>query len=154
MRRRLWILAAAFGLGLVLAGAPSALAQSDSQGSGTDEEMAQDLKLNDDQKNQIKTINQRRKDQIKAATQDSSLTGEQKSQKVREINKTSNNQIGGLLSPEQRERYERRWRDRREDVRDRKEDRRDRREDVRDRQHDGGAKDRVEDRQDRREDKR
>ena len=157
-----WLMSlAALAALLLLGSAQPALAQSSDAQSGTSTGNSadagtppEDLKLTDDQKNQIKTINEQRKKDLEAVRADTSLTQEQRREKYREINKGADSQINGLLSPEQQKRYHRRQRDRREDVRDRKEDRRDRREDVRDRQHDGGRRDRIEDRADRREDKR
>jgi predicted transglutaminase-like cysteine proteinase len=94
------------------------------------------LKLTDEQKNQLKSINEQRRQQIQAIQQDGSLTREQKMQKIREVNQDTNQQIRNTLTPEQYQRWQRRQRDRREDVRDRREDRRDQREDRRDRKED------------------
>ncbi len=157
-------------LGALLALTPAAYAQSSETGAAeglTAQEMS-DLELSDEQKSQIQTIHQSRREQIKAVAQNKSLTGEQKAARIREINNRSHQRIRGLLNPEQQARFDRRRRDRREDVRDRRENRRDRREDVRDNRedrrdrredardarHDGGARDRAEDRRDRKEDVR
>jgi predicted transglutaminase-like cysteine proteinase len=94
------------------------------------------LKLTDEQKNQLKSINEQRRQHIQAIQQDGSLTREQKLQKIREVNQGTNQQIRNTLTPEQYQRWQRRQRDRREDVRDRREDRRDQREDRRDRKED------------------
>ncbi len=135
-------------LGAFLAMTPAANAQSSetSATAVTGQEMS-DLKLTDEQKSQVQAINQSRREQIRAIAQDKSLSGEQRAARIREINHSSNQRIRGLLNTEQQARFDRRLRDRREDVRDR-------REDVRDRRHDGGARDRREDVRDRREDRR
>lgn len=124
-----------------LALAPGGWAQSTDSGSTQDpqiENMLKDpnLKLTDEQKNQLKSINEQRRQQIQAIQQDGSLTREQKMQKIREVNQGTNQQIRNTLTPEQYQRWQRRQRDRREDVRDRREDRRDQREDRRDRKED------------------
>ncbi len=163
--RSKWLTWIFLALGVVALLAPAASAQ-DSQAAQESEitlsdEDAKALGLSDDTKNQIKSINQGRRDQIKAISQDASLTGEQKAARIRETNKASNASINGLLTPEQQKHLHRRHADRREDVRDRREDVRDRKEDVRDRRedrrdakHDGGVADRREDKRDRAEDRR
>lgn len=156
MRRLHWALMLAILTGWLLL-QPLAVAQSTS--TETTEQLTQDLKLTQDQQNQVKAINEQRRNQIQSVMKDSSLTPEQKRERIREINQSSDSQIRGLLTPEQQQRWDRRdrrenVRDRREDVRDRREDVRDRREDVRDRRTDGGPRDRLEDRRDRREDVR
>lgn len=140
--RLLWV-----GTGLaalvLAAGAPlvadpqgSSAAGRGGHSSRSDERMAQDLKLTEEQKSQLKSINQSRQEQIRAVAHDKSLTGQQRSERIREINRNAHTQIAGMLTPEQRDRWQRRWRDRREDRRDRKEDIRDRREDRRDHRED------------------
>ncbi|HWQ02933.1 MAG TPA: hypothetical protein VNL38_00490 [Candidatus Nitrosotenuis sp.] len=119
--------------------APPAMAQQEKSDDTPDIETLvndKDLKLTDQQKNQLKTINEQRKKDIQTIQQDSSLTREQKMQRIREINKATNEQIRGTLTSEQYQRWQRRQRDRRKDVRDRREDKRDRKEDVRDRRED------------------
>lgn len=136
------------------AGAQAAQSTEDAPIVVSDED-AKAMGLSDGTRDQIKSINQSRNDQIKAISQNSSLTGQQKSARIREVNKSSNSQINGLLTPAQRNTYHRRRADRREDVRDRREDRRDRKEDVRDRRDRREDKrDKAEDRHDRREDRR
>jgi hypothetical protein len=162
---RKWLTWTFLALGLAVLLAPAASAQApqstEEQPIVVSDDDAKAMGISTDTKNQIKSINQSRNDQIKAVSQDNSLTGQQKSARIREINKSSNSQINGLLTPGQRETWQKRRFDRREDVRDRREDRRDKREDVRDRRedrrdakHDGGVRDRREDRRDTREDKR
>lgn len=163
MRMNKWLAISFLALSAATLFAPTAATRQDGQQGQstaaegqpalTDQEM-QDMRLSDDQKSQIKSINKSRHEQVQAIRNDSSLTNQQKAQRIREVEHGSNQQIRGLLDPEQQRRFDRRVRDRHEDVRDRREDRRDRREDVRDRQHDGGKRDRVEDRRDRREDVR
>jgi periplasmic protein CpxP/Spy len=67
-------------------------------------EMA-NLGLSDDQKTQIKKIHEDAKTQTNAAMNDSSLTPEQKRAKVREIHKTSHEQVAQVLTPEQRQQW-------------------------------------------------
>lgn len=151
MRRKIMMLTLAGMLGILMTG-PVAWAQS-AEGSATgDVEQQANLQLSDDQKTKIKDIRKGTHDQVKAIKNDTALTREQKREKIGELTRNSNQQIRGVLTPEQQQRYDRRQRDRREDGRDRREDVRDRREDRRDAQHDGGVRDQREDRRDRRED--
>ncbi len=114
---------------MTLGAARTLAAPQDSADEGiVTEQQARDLGLNDDQKTQIKSISQNRRGQIQAVQQDPSLTREQRREKIREINRSANQQIDGLLTPEQQQRFHRRARDRREDRRDR--------------MHDGGRRDR------------
>ena len=114
--------------GLPASATPPSQGWEDSAGTpGTD------LGLTEDQKSQIRSIREQAKEQGKALREDTSLTPEQKREQVGEIRRNAQEQISGLLTPEQRERWERRRRDRRQDCQDRREHKRDRREDRGDR---------------------
>jgi Spy/CpxP family protein refolding chaperone len=111
-------------LGTALVFAPGAFAQA-AEEQESPEKLQKELGLTDDQKNQIKTIQQQAREQTRAVREDTSLTREQKAEKIREINRNTNTQVRSVLTPEQYERYQRRARERRENVRERKEGRRD-----------------------------
>jgi hypothetical protein len=63
------------------------------------------LGLNSDQKAEIKSIHQNEKQQIQAIKHDSSLSKEQKKERIREIRETSNSQINALLTPDQQKKF-------------------------------------------------
>ena len=101
--------------------------------------LAEKLGLTDAQKTQLQSINEQHREQARAIAQNQSLTEEQRREQLRALNQQHQNQIQGLLTPEQQQRFRQmrdRRRDQREDVRDRREDKRDRREDIRDRRED------------------
>jgi Spy/CpxP family protein refolding chaperone len=70
-----------------------------------DREGLRDLDLSNDQKNQIGQIRQNEKQQLEAVKNDPSLTPAQKRQKAKEIRRSSNKQISGILTPEQRKKW-------------------------------------------------
>jgi Spy/CpxP family protein refolding chaperone len=101
--------------------------------------LAERLGLTDAQRTQMQSINAAHRDQARAIAQNQSLTEEQRREQLRALNQQHQNQIQGLLTPEQQQKFRQmrdRRRDKREDVRDRREDKRDRREDIRDRRED------------------
>ncbi len=61
-----------------------------------------ELNLTDDQKAQIKTILQNARPQVQGVRQDTTLTPDQKKAKLKEINKSTRQQILALLTPEQK----------------------------------------------------
>lgn len=70
-----------------------------------DREGLRDLDLSNDQKNQIEQIRQNEKQQLEAVRNDPSLTSAQKRQQARAIRHNSNKQISGILTPEQRKKW-------------------------------------------------
>ncbi len=61
----------------------------------------QKLNLSADQKNQIKQIHENAKSQVESIRNDSSLTPEQKEQKIKQIRQGTRKQTMGVLTPEQ-----------------------------------------------------
>ncbi len=78
------------------------------------------LNLSAEQKNQIKKIRDDAKSQAQAVRDDTSLTPEQRREKMRQIHRDANKQIGGVLTPEQRKIWHDRGRERRQYHRRRK----------------------------------
>ena len=102
-----------------------ARAQSSSPGSGQGQPQTEPaapgpkdfddekLNLSQDQKNQIKQFRENAKSQIEAVRNDSSLTPEQKEEKIRQIRRETHKQVLGVLTPEQRKIVKERQRERR-----------------------------------------
>ena len=67
-------------------------------------ELAQKLNLTDDQKAQFQKIRQNSMQQAKAIRSDSSLTDEQKEQKMLEMHKQSHQQLFSILTADQKQR--------------------------------------------------
>jgi Spy/CpxP family protein refolding chaperone len=74
------------------------------------------LNLTDDQKAQMKKIHQDAKSQIAAVQNDSSLSADQKQQKVQQIHRDTHKQIMAMLTPDQRKTM-REWRQERKSER-------------------------------------
>jgi periplasmic protein CpxP/Spy len=66
-------------------------------------ELAQKLNLTDEQKSQFQKIRQNSLQQAKAIRSDSSLSDEQKKQKMADLRKDSHQQMFAVLTPEQKE---------------------------------------------------
>jgi Spy/CpxP family protein refolding chaperone len=60
------------------------------------------LNLTDDQKAQVKKIHENMRAQMDAVKGDTTLTAEQKQAKMKELHKTSHEQVKQLLTPDQR----------------------------------------------------
>lgn len=105
---------------------------------------APNLGLTDQQKEQLRQIRQQHVQQIQAIRNDSSLTRQQKAERIREHNRTLNQQVRSVLNPEQ---YQRWQQHRQERHQQRIEKRKERREEAG--EHQGAT--REERRQDRRE---
>ena len=60
------------------------------------------LNLTDDQKAQVKAIHENMKTQMDAVKSDTTLTAEQKQAKMKELHKSSHEQVKQLLTPDQR----------------------------------------------------
>ena len=133
--KRLWYWSGVAVLAAAIS-TPATMGQTGSSApQGEPADQRADLKLTAEQRAQMQEIQKHTQEQMKAVHNDGSLTAEQKRAKVREIQRSQDQQVKGVLTPEQYQRYQRRARDRREDVRDRREDRRDHREDHRDRKN-------------------
>lgn len=134
MRRR-WIVAVMLAASAAAFSAPAAKAQDSNSTDETilTEQQARDLKLTDEQKSQIHSIQQTRREQLRALREDTSLTREQRAERIREINRTANQQIRSNLTPQQQRRFQRRVHDRRQDRRENRRDRGNRRQGQRQR---------------------
>jgi periplasmic protein CpxP/Spy len=62
-----------------------------------------DLNLTDDQKAQMKKLRESAKSQIAAVNSDSSLSADQKQEKVKAIHRDTHKQMQAMLTPEQRQ---------------------------------------------------
>jgi Spy/CpxP family protein refolding chaperone len=101
--------------------------------------LAEKLGLNDTQRTQLQSINESHREQARVIAQNESLTEEQRREQLRALNQQHQNQIQGMLTPQQQQKFREmreRRRDKRENVRDRREDKGDRRGDIRDRRED------------------
>ena len=65
------------------------------------QELATELNLTDDQKNQIKPVLQGEFQQLKGVSDDASLSPDQKKAKATEIHEGAKSQINSILTPEQ-----------------------------------------------------
>jgi Spy/CpxP family protein refolding chaperone len=63
------------------------------------------LGLSDDQKKQIHSIRKQAQDQVQTVRKDTSLTPQQQMQQIRQIRRNELQQVEGVLTPEQREKY-------------------------------------------------
>ena len=64
------------------------------------------LGLSDEQKSQIHGIRKNSQRQVQAVKSNASLTPQQQAQQVRQIRRTAMQQVDGVLTPEQREKYD------------------------------------------------
>lgn len=105
MRRLIFLAAGVLAASLVSfhSAAHAALPQQGSQAESHEQGDDEKLNLTQDQKNQIKTIRDNEKSQIDSVRHDSSLTPEQKQNKIRGIRQGTDKQINGVLTPHQRE---------------------------------------------------
>jgi protein CpxP len=72
------------------------------------------LNLTDDQKEQIKTIREGVKDQMKAMKKDTTLTDEQRQQKMKQIKMDTRKQVWAVMTPEQQKIWAQEQRERRQ----------------------------------------
>jgi Spy/CpxP family protein refolding chaperone len=68
--------------------------------------MAQQLNLNDQQKTQVQSLMQNQRQQAQAIRQDASLTPEQKRDKFQQLRKSNHQQMLGILTPEQQQKFQ------------------------------------------------
>jgi Spy/CpxP family protein refolding chaperone len=64
------------------------------------------LGLSDDQKKQIHSIRKQAQEQVQAVRKDTTLTPQQQTQQIRQIRRNELQQVEGVLTPEQREKYQ------------------------------------------------
>jgi Spy/CpxP family protein refolding chaperone len=108
-------MAATAGLLAMIATPAALMAQDTSQSNSQSQDQAaatqsghrhQDelakLNLTDDQKAQVKKIHENMKTQMDAVKSDTTLTAEQKQAKMKELHKSSHEQVKQLLTPDQR----------------------------------------------------
>ena len=82
--------------------------------------LSTELQLTDEQKTQVKTILQDQRDQMKKVMQDSSGSREDNWSKMRDIHQKSSAQIRGLLTDEQKTRYDKLEAERRQHMQERR----------------------------------
>jgi Spy/CpxP family protein refolding chaperone len=71
--------------------------------------MARWLQLTDEQKTRIKSIVENARQQARTIRDDTSLTREQKRNQLRELRRSTRQEIGSVLTPEQREKVRKWW---------------------------------------------
>jgi Spy/CpxP family protein refolding chaperone len=67
--------------------------------------LSKELNLTDDQKAQVKPILDEQSKQMRATQEDTSLTQEQKHEKMKQIHQSTHSQINQLLTPEQQKKF-------------------------------------------------
>jgi Spy/CpxP family protein refolding chaperone len=67
--------------------------------------LSKELNLTDDQKAKVKPILEEQTKQMHAAQEDTSLTQEQKRDKMKQIHQTTHSQINEILTPEQQKKF-------------------------------------------------
>jgi Spy/CpxP family protein refolding chaperone len=72
------------------------------------------MNLTDDQKTKIKAIRDDAKDQAKATKKDTSLTDEQRQQKIKQIRMDTRKQVWAVMTPEQQKTWAQEQRERRQ----------------------------------------
>jgi protein CpxP len=72
------------------------------------------LNLTDDQKTKIQAIREDTKDQLKAIKKDTSLTDDQRAQKVKEVRKDTRRQVWAVMTPEQQKAWAQEMREKRQ----------------------------------------
>jgi Spy/CpxP family protein refolding chaperone len=68
--------------------------------------LAQQLNLNDQQKTQVQSFMQNQHQQAQAIRQDTSLTPEQKRDKLQQLRQSNHQQMMGILTPEQQQKFQ------------------------------------------------
>ena len=69
------------------------------------ERLTKELNLTDEQKAQVKPILDEQSKQMRATQEDTSLTQDQKREKMKQIHQTTHSQINGVLTPEQQKKF-------------------------------------------------
>ena len=92
------------------AGTSKAQAQTEAgphqgQHAGHLEWLSKELNLTDEQKEKVKPILDEQSKQMRATQEDTSLTQEQKHEKMKQIHQTTHSQINGILTPEQQKKF-------------------------------------------------
>jgi len=75
------------------------------QRAGQLERLSKELNLTDEQKTKVKPILDEQTKQMHATQEDSSLTQEQKHDKMKQIHETTHSQINDILTPEQQKKF-------------------------------------------------
>jgi protein CpxP len=75
------------------------------QRAGHLEWLSKELNLTDEQKAQVKPILDEQSKQMRATQEDTSLTQDQKREKMKQIHQTTHSQINGVLTPEQQKKF-------------------------------------------------
>jgi periplasmic protein CpxP/Spy len=75
------------------------------QRAGQLERLSKELNLTDEQKTKVKPILDEQTKQMHATQEDSSLTQEQKHDKMKQIHETTHSQINEILTPEQQKKF-------------------------------------------------
>jgi len=120
--KRVFLSAALAGL-MIAAGLPAIAQSADSQTSTTTQQpageghhggkhgkhfarMAKKLNLTQDQQAKLKPIFEQRHQQAQAIKNDSSLTADQKKEKMQELRQSTMAQMNGILTPEQQQQWQ------------------------------------------------
>lgn len=75
------------------------------QRAGQLERLSQELNLTDEQKEKVKPILDEQSKQMQATQDDTSLSQEQKRDKMKQIHQTTHSQINEILTPEQQKKF-------------------------------------------------
>lgn len=87
--------------------------------AGHDRLDAAELGLTDEQKEQIRQIRERQREQLETLRRDQNLSPEERRAKARELRKQTREQVQAVLTPEQWEKLQQRRQQRREEMRKR-----------------------------------
>jgi Spy/CpxP family protein refolding chaperone len=68
--------------------------------------MAQELNLSDQQKTQMQSLMQNQRQQVQAVRNDSSLTAQQKQDKLKQLRESNHHQVMAVLTPEQQQKWQ------------------------------------------------
>ena len=75
------------------------------QRAGQLERLTKELNLTDEQKTQVKPILDEQSKQMRATQEDTSLSQDQKREKMKQIHQTTHSQINDILTPEQQKKF-------------------------------------------------
>lgn len=75
------------------------------RGNDMREKMAKELNLTDAQKTQLRDLNQKDREQMQSIRNDSSLTQEQKKEKMQALRSSRQSQMSSILTPEQQQKW-------------------------------------------------
>lgn len=86
--------------------APPAVARGPHAGKRGVDRMAQQLNLTDQQKTQMQSLFQAQRQQAQSIRQDTSLTAQQKQDKLKQLRESTHQQMQGVLTPEQQQKFQ------------------------------------------------